>query len=61
MIGDEGDTQMGPILSSRNAGDAVRGYYLGPLEFGAYLVGILVAFFLDAYLDVQVWRFLYHL
>ena len=52
---------MGEVLSPGNAHDDSDGYRFGPLEFVAYLVGIFVAFFLDAYLDVEVWRFIYHL
>ena len=52
---------MGTILSSRDADDDSNGHYFGPLEFVAYLVGIFLAFFLDAYLDVDVYRFIYHL
>ena len=52
---------MGEALHSRNAHDDNGGDRFGPLEFVAYLVGVFVAFFLDAYLDVEVWRFIYHL
>ena len=52
---------MGEVFLPRNANDDSCGCCFGPLEFVAYLVGIFVAFFLDAYLDVEVWRFIYHL
>ena len=52
---------MGEVLSPRNAHDDSCRCSFGPFEFVAYLVGIFVAFFLDAYLDVEVWRFIYHL
>ena len=52
---------MGEALHSGNAHYVNGGYRFGPFEFVAYLVGIFVAFFLDAYLDVEVWRFIYHL
>ena len=52
---------MDKVLSPRDPHDDSGGYRFGPLEFVAYLVGIFIAFFLDAYLDVEVWRFIYHL
>ena len=52
---------MGEVLPPRDPHYDSGGYRVGPLEFVAYLVGIFVAFFLDAYLDVEVWRFIYHL
>ena len=52
---------MGEAFVPRNAHDDSCRCGFGPLEFVAYLVGIFVAFFLDAYLDVEVWRFIYHL
>ena len=52
---------MGEVLPPRDPHYDSGGYPFGPLEFVAYLVGIFLAFFLDAYLDVEVWRFIYHL
>ena len=52
---------MGEVLPSGNTHDDSGGYRFGPLEFVAYLVGIFVAFFLDAYLDVLINQFIYHL
>ena len=52
---------MGEVLSPRNAHDDSRRCSFGAFEFVAYLVGIFVSFFLDAYLDVEVWRLIYHL
>ena len=52
---------MGEVFLPGNAHDDSCRCSFGPFEFVAYLVGIFAAFFLDADLVVEVWRFIYHL
>ena len=52
---------MGEVFLPRNVHDDSCRCSFGPLELTAYMVGIFLAFLLDAYLDVLINQFIYHL